>query len=802
MVWQGDTHWRAHRFGGVQGGEPLATSALHPGQLSRDSRDPGVDGLIIFGPTDGSKPEKSEPRTEEHLPDLRPDVLQLRFPYPGKRLEWRRGSNDVVSYPFTEPYVDERTHLMQQLEDSVAPPEQRRHDVAVPQGLHKEVGRKLGAVLFPDPSMGSALVSATHAAYSRGVDAPTVQLIFDEETASSAQLPWELIHDGTRHLLADESIHLNRHITYFGDRASGGAVDLLRILWVSADPVSAKGSQIGKWLDPARDEIKADLESRSIASVTILPRASFEDFDNEVRRGGYHIVHFDGHGVYRGTHGELSFEGPGRSFEQVTAARFAESCKAGGVRLVTTVACQSSMLGWNESVLSGIATTLIREGVPAVVGNQFINWTGSATVATAELYASLARGESVSAAVADARRVVAKDPAARGIWFLPTLYLRLADGEGYFFSELTRQQLQELERERIEATREYHTMREKRRRQFPEGPPRQNGVPYVLPYDQVMAMEEAQRIAYLNYVASVQWSLFVSALSHAQTMALIALANPQAFGEAGQAILDGLKTVGGWIGDQVDKVFGDDRAVPKAEPAPEVRERQPEPEPGVAEDQKQEPDASRRSESLGGTINLSGSYHHWGWWDETQNVPVSPESPFYKLPREMTVQHSGDSVMVLTASPEPGQPLTFRGQLDRENYPWGDFDWTWSGMLKSTHSPTWWFIGRLELATPQFQPGQAGSWARVADLQHVWEPHGVGLSIPNLVIGGGGASTMDGERWVEGWDPKAQRRGWISWLNSVRGNLAAGARQFIDPPPSSPIITLTGIGGGSYVRVS
>ena len=82
-------------------------------------------------------------------------------------------------------------------------------------------------------------------------------------------------------------------------------------------------------------------------------------------------------------------------------------------------------------MFKSVAPSLIRAGVPAVVANQFSVYVDAMKAFDFDFYSSLARGESISAAVADGRKAMAPH---RGQFFLPTLYMRVADGEGYLFS--------------------------------------------------------------------------------------------------------------------------------------------------------------------------------------------------------------------------------------------------------------------------------------------------------------------------------------------------------------------------------
>ena len=53
---------------------------------------------------------------------------------------------------------------------------------------------------------------------------------------TQAQLPWELCHDGDHFLVLTEDLHLNRYITYYGDRHSFEPVEDINILYIIARP--------------------------------------------------------------------------------------------------------------------------------------------------------------------------------------------------------------------------------------------------------------------------------------------------------------------------------------------------------------------------------------------------------------------------------------------------------------------------------------------------------------------------------------------------------------------------------------
>jgi hypothetical protein len=354
----------------------------------------------------------------------RPDVVLLRFRAEDNGSVTLVAPNHGIEIPFSEPYLGQKQQILTQLEASVAP---NQFD---PQ-LQLEVGNALAKAIMQSgpsetPNLISAIQNAQASAAPYGIPW-TLHLAFDEKATSSAQLPWELWHDGTGHPLADERLRINRYITYYGDRTPYTPVDNLKVLYVLSRPPSA-----GKVADLSGRYKKAVSRLGQRVQTDFIKKGTFEAFSNAITKNKYHIVHFDGHGWSDLATGEgsLLFEDHTEHGELVKSDRISEVLKNSGVRLVVLAACLGSTVN-NSGMFLSTAPALIRAGVPAVVANQFSVWEDAMGNFSEEFYASIARGESISAAVADGRKAMAS---YRGQFFLPTLYMRVADGEGFLFS--------------------------------------------------------------------------------------------------------------------------------------------------------------------------------------------------------------------------------------------------------------------------------------------------------------------------------------------------------------------------------
>lgn len=366
-----------------------------------------------------------EQRPDEPLGDgglvSRPDVITIRFRAAEDGSVTRLIPETGSEFPFDEPYVDNRSQVLAALQQSVVP---MHYDAGFQAGIGQQLINALMVSRVPGKSINE-LSELYNAAESHAAGGPvTLQLAFDEGSFRAAQLPWELVGDKSGHVVADERVRINRYITYFGDREPFDQVDPLRVLYLESRPKDA-GSLPD--ITGAYEEAVERLGTR--IQTTLVRHATLADLESALAGGSFHVVHYDGHGAFDGVTGYLLFEDGSRNTDWVTADSLTGVLKDSGVRLVVLGACQGSTVG-GMGIFQSTAPALIRAGIPAVVANQFSVYVDAEKAFTNEFYASIARGESISAAVADGRKAMAP---YRGHFFLPTLYLRVADGEGYLF---------------------------------------------------------------------------------------------------------------------------------------------------------------------------------------------------------------------------------------------------------------------------------------------------------------------------------------------------------------------------------
>jgi CHAT domain-containing protein len=174
-----------------------------------------------------------------------------------------------------------------------------------------------------------------------------------------------------------------------------------------------------------RDALK-DLAGAGRIQLEFLESANLAALGDSLRKQNGHIFHYIGH---------LGFDFGSKESVLILEDDNGHS-KPVGVHPVGTVLhdCRSLRLavfnaseGRTSQVLAGLASRVVRQGLPAVVGMQLEMTDKPAIVFLREFYESIARGLPVDAALADARK--ATYFAADGIeWGTPVLYMHSRDG--------------------------------------------------------------------------------------------------------------------------------------------------------------------------------------------------------------------------------------------------------------------------------------------------------------------------------------------------------------------------------------
>lgn len=287
------------------------------------------------------------------------------------------------------------------------------------------LGRALFAALFPG-QVGELYAAewSTATQVGQGVRIRLHLRPSNPELAWLSRVPWELIFDERaggfpclnplnpliRHL------DLPRPVERIPFRTP------IRVLVAAAAPA---GFSV---LDLERERERIE-QTRGVR-VTVLEGGGPEELRRALAKGRHQILHFMGHGLAESGHGSLVFSTPNGSPRLVTGEEMSHLLQgAPAVRLVILNACHSATVpdDSGEDPLSGVAGALVRGGQPAVVGMQLAFPDAAALTFSEVLYARLAEGDPIEAAVSEARLAVYLADRSSAAWSAPALFLRGAD---------------------------------------------------------------------------------------------------------------------------------------------------------------------------------------------------------------------------------------------------------------------------------------------------------------------------------------------------------------------------------------
>lgn len=250
------------------------------------------------------------------------------------------------------------------------------------------------------------------------------------ESPALLSLPWEYLYHRRRHLFLCQSTTSSLiHFLELPATALSLTVVLpLRMMVVIANPTDLFPLDVEREWSNVQAAL-ADLIQRGLVIVDRLPAATRAGLQSALRRQEYHVLHFIGHGDFdEGTQsGSLFLAAENGNADPMLAddlARLLHNERT--LRLVLLNACESSQTGVS-SPFGGVAQTLVRQGVPAVVAMRYPISDDAAITFSHEFYAALADGYSVDAALTEARVAIATR-LGNGEWGFPQLIMHAKDG--------------------------------------------------------------------------------------------------------------------------------------------------------------------------------------------------------------------------------------------------------------------------------------------------------------------------------------------------------------------------------------
>jgi tetratricopeptide (TPR) repeat protein len=296
--------------------------------------------------------------------------------------------------------------------------------------------------------------------------------------AEAASIPWELMADPQSdspialRVKAFVRVQSNPSLGFVSvPPADGGR---LRLLYVAARPGGTGDVALRAVANRLLQDLGPDLARFEITALRPPTYEQLQKTLTDAKAAGkpFHIVHFDGHGMYAdlsqttladwlktmslltlggprtGKHGYLLFEHPAspEKMRLVPGDALGKLLHDTGVPVLVLNACQSAMhdatapaapraaaaLNVHDEVLAigSLAQAVIDQGIPAVLGMRYSVFVVTAAQYIGQLYAALAKGRPFGEAASQGRKHLAANP-ERWVgleprplqdWFVPVVY--------------------------------------------------------------------------------------------------------------------------------------------------------------------------------------------------------------------------------------------------------------------------------------------------------------------------------------------------------------------------------------------
>ncbi len=243
-------------------------------------------------------------------------------------------------------------------------------------------------------------------------------------------LPWEYLYSAGlgRFLVLSTDTPVVRYIDLTHRPATLMMTPPLRLLVVVASPRELPALDLeGEW---ARlQSALGGVERSGLLELRLLHEPTIQALQRTLWESDFNVLHFLGHGTFDDAtrDGRLLFEKADGSAHPVSGEYLGTLLHDHHtMRLVTINACEGARTS-AEDPFAGIAQSLVRQGIPAVVAMQFVITDRAAIQFASTFYSAVAAGTPVDESLARARKVIFG--ADNDIeWGIPVLYSRSADG--------------------------------------------------------------------------------------------------------------------------------------------------------------------------------------------------------------------------------------------------------------------------------------------------------------------------------------------------------------------------------------
>lgn len=251
-----------------------------------------------------------------------------------------------------------------------------------------------------------------------------------QDAVELSHLPWEFLYQ----VATNQFLCLNRQtplVRYLEipKVISPMAIKLpLRILAVISSPINLPRFDVEHEKDKIQQAL-GKLTKKGLVEIMFLETATISELQITLRRAEYHVFHFTGHSDFdeAALQGLLAFENEGKTVDYVKAEQLgAILSNNASLRLAVLNSCKGVRTALTNP-FADTATTLVQQGMPAIVAMQFSISDAAAAKFASEFYAAIANGLPVDTAVTEARVGVFSGEDNLE-WGTPALFMRSNNG--------------------------------------------------------------------------------------------------------------------------------------------------------------------------------------------------------------------------------------------------------------------------------------------------------------------------------------------------------------------------------------
>ncbi len=288
--------------------------------------------------------------------------------------------------------------------------------------------RNFGQVLF-DALFHGQVLSLYDASRKQASDANKgLRLRLSVQADELVVVPWEYLFD-VRHgdyICLNSLTPIIRHLTVLQPMEPLTIQPPLRILGMVCVPRDQQSLDVVAEQKRLQEAIKP-LEDNGLVKLEWVRGSTWRDLRDALKPDIWHIFHFIGHGGFEKEGFLYLTDSEGREdpLPAVELARLLANHKA--LKLVVLNACEGGKSSAQDP-FSGVAATLIRSGIPAVLAMQYEISDRAAIELAREFYGALAENRPVESALTEARIAIAHELRGTIEWGVPVLFMHSTGG--------------------------------------------------------------------------------------------------------------------------------------------------------------------------------------------------------------------------------------------------------------------------------------------------------------------------------------------------------------------------------------